>query len=432
MADRLPNDVVFWQLPKHDSIQLKQDAQADVVVIGGGMAGLSAAQKFHEKGLSVIVLEKNFCGAGASGKSSGFITPDSEYSLSMFTEKYGAEKAKIIWEFVISGVDLIRNNITSYEIDCEHSKQDTLVIAHTQKAFSSEIVQEHSTRRSLGYDSSLYNQSELPSILGTDQFFGGVRYSKTFGINGYRYLQEMKDRLSKQGVQIYEESPVLNFDNNTVYCSGAKVKAQYIVVCADWWIPEFGKLFYDLYHAQTFLLLSAPLKDNEVQALFPQGPLMVWDTSLIYTYFRITPDNRLLLGGSNIYQTYASKAHHDNETIFHKLTSYFYKKFPHIKPEFHYMWPGLIGVSKDILPLAGKDDQNPNIYYVGAAAGLPWASALGAYSADSLIDGRSEFDDLFSPYRPFTVNSTIQKCIGTRLAFALSHMSVNRKFFSIT
>ncbi len=84
-----PLDEVLWYLPPHHIKQLRSDVSADVVIIGGGMAGLTAAQAFAKKGCSVIVLEKSFCGAGASGKSSGFITPDSEFSLGSFVERYG-------------------------------------------------------------------------------------------------------------------------------------------------------------------------------------------------------------------------------------------------------------------------------------------------------------------------------------------------------
>jgi gamma-glutamylputrescine oxidase len=92
------------------------------------------------------------------------------------------------------------------------------------------------------------------------------------------------------------------------------------------------------------------------------------------------------------------------------------------------MWPGLIGVSKDILPLAGRDQKDPSLYYVGACAGLPWAAALGRYAADALIDGRSEHDDTFSPYRSFKFGGALQTVLGNRLTFALSHVTTLNSF----
>src|SRR5579872_3400347 len=113
----LPQDQVFWYLNNNSSsiaAPLMHDITTDVLVIGGGMAGLTTAQKFRDKGLSVVLIEKNYCGAGASGKSSGFITPDSELSLFELMHIFGTEKGKKIWQLIGSGVDIIRNNINNY------------------------------------------------------------------------------------------------------------------------------------------------------------------------------------------------------------------------------------------------------------------------------------------------------------------------------
>ena len=68
----LPQDEVFWYLNESAIKPLTHDIKTDVVIIGGGMAGLSAAQKFLEKNVKVVLIEKNYCGSGATGKSSGF------------------------------------------------------------------------------------------------------------------------------------------------------------------------------------------------------------------------------------------------------------------------------------------------------------------------------------------------------------------------
>lgn len=423
-----PQDVVFWYLPKKEVIQLKTDARADVVIVGGGMAGITAAQSFRNKGSSVILIEKNLCGSGASGKSSGFITPDSEFSLHHFVKRYGIPAARKLWECGLWGVSLIEQNIINYSLSCEYQKQGTLVVAQSAKDFTEEIEAEHHARIELGYESHLFDKAELPTLLASEGYHGGVRYSGTFGINGFQYLQGMVDILRQQGVEIYEETPAVSIGEHSVTTPFGTISADQIVLCTDRYTPQLGKLTYDLYHAQTTLLLSAPLTDAQVAAIFPRGPLMTWDTDLIYQYWRIVGDNRLLIGGSTILQTYASKAIHDNRTLYKKLTSYFKEKFPQVTPQFEYMWPGLIGVSKDILPLVGKDAQQKNLYYVVAAAGLPWAASLGSYAADAVIDNRSDLDEYFSPYRQFTFGPTAQKLLGTRLTFALSHVTSLNSF----
>ncbi len=427
MSIFMPSDHIFWSLPLTKLRQLKGDTKADVVIIGGGMAGLSAAQQFKNKGCSVIVLEKTFCGAGASGKSSGFITPDSEFSLGSFVNRLGKDEARHIWEFVLAGIESIKQNIEEYDLSCDYQKQDTLVVATSAKGFATEIEPEDRIRKELGYDSILYTQDTLDAAVGARDCFGAYRYSNTFGINGYQYLQGLKEVLIEEGVQIYEETPVLSFKENVVSTSYGNVEAKFIAVCADRWIPDFGRLVYDISHVQTFLMVSAPLSDKEVNAIFPNNLMMAWDTDLIYQYYRITGDNRLLLGGSTIWQTYASKPSHDDAGMYKRLQLYVEEKF-NISPPFEYMWPGFIGVSKDIMPIAGPDKDSPTIYYVGAAAGLPWAAALGRYAADALIDNRSDCHGYFSPYRPFTFGPPLQKVLGNRITFALSHLTSLKSF----
>ena len=421
-----PLDEVLWYLPPHHIKQLRSDVSADVVIIGGGMAGLTAAQAFAKKGCSVIVLEKSFCGAGASGKSSGFITPDSEFSLGSFVERYGPEKARLLWEFVISGVTHIKHTIENYEIACNYAVQDTLVVASTKQDYEKILVPEYTARMHLGYDTVLY--PELSGVLNTEHYHGGISYGDTFGINGYQYLQALKKTLADQSVMIYEETPGLELKKQLVITPYAQVKAQYVVLCMDRFTPDLGALSTEIYHVQTFLMASDQLTDRERASIFPQKPYMIWDTDLLYQYYRITRDNRMLLGGATLTQTYASKAHHDNTAMYAKLTSYWASKFPQVKPQFRYMWPGLIGVSKDIMPLAGRDTHDASRYYVAAAAGLPWAAALGSYAADVLLDGRSELDEYFNPYRHFTFGPGIQRILGTRLTFALSHVTSLKSF----
>lgn len=423
-----PIDQVHTYLAKPDVSQLKKDAHADVVIIGAGMAGLSAAQRFHEKGYSVIVIEKNFCGAGASGKSSGFITPDSEFPLHALVDRYGKEKAQKLWEFVKGGVGSIESNIKQFGISCDYQKQDTLVLASSAKDFIKQIKPEHEARLLCGYDSTLYEVQELKHAIAGQGYYGGVRYSNTFGINVFQYLQGLKKALQNSGVAIYEETPAIKLDPQLVTTPYGTIRAGNIVLCTDRFIPQLHKLTYEIYPIQTFLMVSAPLTEQEIASIFPDNPMLVWDTALIYTYFRIIGENRLMIGGSTLMGTYAGKEQHNNMRAFSKLQSYFKKRFPQVSPQFEYLWPGLIGVSKDIIPLAGRDAQDPTLYYVGAAAGLPWAAALGKYAADAMIEGRSECDNFFSPYRHFRFGHCSQALLGSRLTFALSHVTSLHSF----
>lgn len=96
-------------------------------------------------------------------------------------------------------------------------------------------------------------------------------------------------------------------------------------------------------------------------------------------------------------------------------------QFPTLSIQFEYLWPGLIGISKDIMPIAGRDATIPSIYYIGAAAGLPIAAALGNYAAEHIIHGRTDLDRFFNHYRSFPINNYAQAILGRKISFALSN-----------
>jgi len=413
---------VFWYTLKEPAQgeKFSGDISADVVVVGGGMAGLSCAQKLREAGLSVVLVEKDFCGAGASGKTSGFITPDSEIELSSLLANYGPEKAKHIWEFVLSGVESIRRNIKQNNIQCDYQVQDSLFIANTP-ARTKYVEEEYKARQTLGYTSKLYGVRELRHIVGTTHYSGAVRYPDTFGMNSYLYCQALRDIILKAGVKIYEGTPVTRVHAQGTDTLMGSVTAQHIVVCGDRFIPDLGVLQKEIYHVQTFLGISKPLSDAEINTLFPENRMMVWDTDLVYNYFRVTGDNRILLGGGDVLYTYAHNPSNNTARFKRRLTAYFKKKFPDIQVELDYMWPGMLGVSKDLLPIMGADEKMKNVWYVGAATGLPWANALGTYAAERIIHGRNEFDDIFSWRRKFIIGPRMQALLTTPVTYAISH-----------
>jgi len=413
-----PQNQVFWYLKDIQTEPLTENMSTQVLIVGGGMAGLSAAQAFAQKGYDVTLIEKHFCGAGATGKSSGFITPNSELGLEYFVHKYSLKEAKKIWDFDISGLKLIESNIKNFSLKCDYQKQDSLAVSSSVGNFK-ELKKDYEFYKELAFESRLYTKEELPAILGTNRYYGALAYPKTFGINATEYCQGIKEVLKTKGVKIFEDTPALSIDGSTVKTTHNTINAEYIIVCVDRFLPELNKLSPYVFHAQTFLLASEPLTDSKIKSIFPQERYMVWDSELVYNYYRLVDGNRLVLGGSDMFATFWGSEQFDLRRVYKKLSNYFSKTFGfHIN--FEYMWPGLIGVSKDLVPIAMQDKNNPNTFYISAATGLPWAAALGWYSAERVADNNKEFDKYFTADRTFFIGNGLQKVLGKRISFAVS------------
>lgn len=417
------NTDVYWYQKKSPSQgkAIESDLTCDVAIVGGGMAGLMCAQRLHDMGVRVVILERDYCGAGASGKTSGFITPDSEIELSSLVENYGPKEAKRIWEFVVSGVDAIRKNIEQHSIDCDYEVQDSLFVGTNVRGFE-HTKEEHDAREQLSYESTLYTKEELKNVFGAEGYFGAVRYPDTFGMNSYLYCQALRDILVEQGVQIYEQTMVTSLGNGSVVANGKNASAKHIVVAADHFALQLGLLDYQLYHVQTFLGITKPLSDADIKRIFPKDRMMVWDTDLVYEYYRLTGDNRMLIGGADLRYTYEMNQRPEApHPIAKKMLRYMEERFPGIEFPLESIWPGMLGVTKDLLPLMGQDTDDASVTYIAAASGLPWAAALGRYVADKVKDGRSDFDSVFTPYRKFIAPRIIEKIIHKQITYALAH-----------
>ena len=181
-----PQDQVFWYLNRGALMPCREDIYTDVAIIGGGMAGLSAAQAFHARGKKVVLLEQYYCGSGATGKSSGFITPNAELSFTDFSKRYNSDVANTIWDFITSGVNDIRTNIEKHHFSCDYTPQDTLVVA-TSKRGARELEIENENLSKFGYKSAFYTADHVRNYIGSKEYYGGFGYEDTFGIKAYSY-----------------------------------------------------------------------------------------------------------------------------------------------------------------------------------------------------------------------------------------------------
>jgi gamma-glutamylputrescine oxidase len=418
---RIKSEVFWYTLKQPDRRPLTENASAEVVVVGGGMAGLSCAQELRRQGREVIVVERQFCGAGASGKSSGFITPDSELELGTLIDNFGEDGARRLWEFAVSGVNGIRTTLNENDFSCDYQPQDSLFVANSPAKFRKRVEHEDAARKRLSYQSTLYTKETLPGVLGAQRYYGGVRYPDTFGINAFLYCQSLKDVLQQQGVRIYEGRAVTGISASGVQVGDNTITAKQVVVCCDRFLPELGLARPQVYQVQTFLGISPQLEDSTVQAMFPSGKMMVWDTDLIYQYYRIVDGNRLLIGAASMFYTYLAREIRRPVNVIGKMRRYLKTKFPALDLPLEYVWPGMIGVSKDFVPLVGRDLNLPNALFISGATGLPWAAALGRYTAEKITTGRDDFDRYFTPQRKFPVGTTIQRLLMKPLSFAVSH-----------
>jgi len=414
-------DQVHWyaRTPRPPPVPLEGRIDADVVVVGGGMAGLAAAEWLHDQaGREVVLLESSFCGGGATGRSSGFITPDSELQVSDLIRHFGADEARRLWLAAHDACEHIRRNVERFGISCDLVPADCLYLGAGRRGLAA-VREEHASRERLGFDSRLLVGRALRAVLGSDRYDAGVQYGGTFAIDPHAYAQGLKTTLAARGVRIFEGTPAVTLVPGRVETPHGAVSARHLVVCLDRFARELG-VSRDTWHAQTFVIASEPLDRKLQDRVFPDGPVLAWDTDLIYQYFRLTGDGRLLVGGGTLRETYA-RARPDSRTP-RRLARFVRKTFPALADvRFESYWPGLIGVTRDLLPLAGANPQRPDQTLAACAAGLPWSILAGQAAARAVAGAATDLDGRFAPARHFEL-AGLGAILPLPLSFALSHL----------
>ena len=405
---------------------LRADIKADVLIVGAGMAGMSAAAAFIGSGLKVVVLERNIVGGSSTGRSAGFLTPDSELELSQLIRRFGADGAKEIWEVPCRGIDLIRSRAGEYAIGCDLIAQDSLFLG-LGKSGRGDVLAEDETRRSLGFDSKVYEAAALANVIGAEGYSAGVRYTGTYGVNALLFVQGLKRALMDMPEFTFHESTeVSRIDGHTAFTHCGTVAADQIIVASDKPTRAVSPVAAEVFHAQTFLSISEPLNTHEILRLFPSGDTMqCWDSTLVYTYYRLTGDQRLLLGGGSTLTTFLPD-YYDRKGIINRVIRGFRAHFPFLSElQFIQFWPGLIDASRDLLPVLMRDPDAPYRHYVHGCVGLPWASFCGDF-AGRAVQGKAEPDEAryyeyFTDRRDFLLPVWTGKIIGRPVEFALNN-----------
>lgn len=403
---------------------LRGDHKADVLIVGAGASGLAAALRLMDSGRKVILLDKNICGGSSTGKSAGFLTPDSELELSQLLRKYGPKGAKDLWEVAARGVDIMVENIKKHNIACDLQVQDCLFLGKGQSGWK-DVQDEVEARKKLGYSSSVYNEADVPSVIGSKAYSGAIRYTGTYGVNPLLYAQGIKKVLLDGGIEIFESSEVLSWKERTVRTHLGTVTADKIIFCIDKPKPYITRYYQEVYHAQTFLSISEPLGDSDIAQLFPQGPLQCWDSDLIYTYFRLTGDKRLLVGGGDMMTTYAKN---DTTTprVMDKVLKGIKETIPSLRSlRFIQYWQGRIDMTRDLIPTVLVDPEHPWAHFVLGCVGLPWATFCGNFAARNVIDDKEidneKYYQYFSPNRKFLLPVWLERVIGKRIVFTVNN-----------
>lgn len=401
---------------------LEEEITTDYLIIWGWVAWLHAAQALIDKKCSVTLIEKSICGWGMSGRSWWFLTPDSELGLRQIEATYGNDAAKKIRTYGTAGQSSIVENIRQHNLHCDLRAQDSLLL-WLGKNGKKAVLDEYTDRKTFWLDTDLIDNEQLKQHNSGQCYTAWLRYTDCFAINPMQYCQELKLQLLRQGVRIYEFSHIHKLEKHRAETNLWSIHFKQAIICP--WKAEsaiFPGYAHHTYGIHNYIAISEPLSKSQVVSMMPSGECMCRDTKLVFTYYRLTGDRRIVLWWGTPVSSFQPRDILSNGTISSVIHS-FKHTFPALREvEFPHYRSGRIEASKDLMPLIWANPIFPNHIRVQGAVWLPRAAACGKFATQLLHhEADQELTNLFNYKRSFFIPFSPRATILKAMVFWLSN-----------
>ena len=318
--------------------------RVDVVIVGGGFTGLSAALHLAEAGLKPLVLEAHEPGWGASGRNGGQVIPGLKYDPDDLERQFDDR----IVETAGGSADLVFSLIEKHAIDCHPVRKGWIQPAHSDKALPTVLARARQWERR-GANIEILDKPEIDRLLGTSSYRGGWVDKRGGGIQPLSYARGLAAAATRAGASIHGGSPVKALGKNggawLVETQDATVTADKIIIATNGYTghlwPGLAQTVVPVY---SFQIATKPLGDNVRKSILPEGHVTS-DTRRLLLYYRLDHTGRLLMGGRGPYKDFPAQ---EDAGSLRKATARLYPQASDQPLDF--VWGGRVAMTKDHLP----------------------------------------------------------------------------------
>lgn len=374
-------------------VQLKGEQVADIVVIGAGYTGLSTAHRLKElyPNKVIAVVEALKVGQGTSGRNAGFIIDlphnldANEGSLEDDAQLYALNC------FSINRLDSMRKE---FNIECLWHKAGKYMVAAEDKNRGGLDDFEKVLKKN-NFEYQRYNQTELQNLLGTSYYKDGIYTPGNILMNPSALIRGVGIGLAKQGIKIYEDSPVIRIEygkENKIYTVGGVIKAKTLVQTINSFTEEFGLLKNKLAPVFTYGSLTDPIPQDIYDDHF--ADIEPWGLTSAHpagTTARLTPDRRILIRNILDFNSSLNSTAQQRDFAWKQHRKSFIARFPFLKEiDFQYTWGGMLCMTLNHNSVFER--VKDNVYMVCGCNGVGVAKGtyLGYYMAEMIYGNESK------------------------------------------
>ena len=357
--------VSVWQ-DRSEAEQIK----CDVLVIGAGIVGGYLASLLADAGMSVAVVDAREVAGGATGRNAGMLLTGLAEHYSRALETYGVERAREAWQLTVENRE--RSRALAERLDVPFQRCGSLLLAVSEAEAeelnrSAEMLQEHGFRA--GYEPR--DPLNRGFVAALDQPDDAV-------IDPVRLTEAI---LTESGAQIYEHSEVFSIESEAqgllVRSRRATFHPQFCVLAINGYAPLLEPYFVDrVTPTRGQILLTAPAPPIVDVACYADHG---------YEYFRQLADGRFLMGGFRQHYRADELGYSDETTepVQAGLERFLAERFPEVVDRITHRWSGVMGFSRDGLPLVGSLPRDPRIFFAVGFTGH--GLGLGLVAAERLV-----------------------------------------------
>jgi glycine/D-amino acid oxidase-like deaminating enzyme len=382
---------------------LPPPSRVDVLIVGAGYTGLSAARETSAAGASTLVLEAGALGAGCSGRNGGQVAHSIKPTLAALKARHGETRARAIIREGFAAVAHLRALATEEGLECDWRAHGCYYGAHTARHFAALARQALNQPRGLEQRISIVTRAEQRREIDSDFYHGGLVYHDDASVDPMRLLLGLLRRAQDRGALVLEhcrvESIVRVPGGFHVASSRGMVAARQVLIATNGYSGPLSP-----WHRRrvipigSYQIATEPLGAARVRELIPQRRNIV-DSRRVVVYFRPSPDGeRIIFGGR------AALAEHDPAACAPRLQAMLTRVFPQLQSvRLTHAWAGWVAYTFDALPhLGGQDGLFHCMGYCGQ--GVPLAPYFGRRIGQQMMgnqEGRTALDGLAFAARPY-------------------------------
>jgi len=368
---------------------LSESIQCDVAIVGGGLAGLSAALDLRERGLDVALLEAREIGWGASGRNGGQAIHGFACGQEVIERQLGLADSRRIWNMSIEALDLLRERIARHDIDCDW-RDGFIGIATSArkgnelKAWADEIENKYD------YPLTRIAPADLPQWIASPRYHSAVHDPRSGHLHPLKYVLGLARAAKAAGVRLYENTEVTALTQGPqvrLRTAVGELRASQVLLAGNVYLQGIAPAIESrIMPVGTYIVCSEKLDPALADSLIPSRSA-VCDTDFVLDYFRTTNDHRMLFGGRVSYTTQTPA------NVQASMRRRMVRTFPQLADaKIQYAWGGFVDISMSRAPDFGR--LASNLYYLQGFSGhgLALTGLAGRLVAEAMTADASRLD----------------------------------------